>query len=116
MKNVFISSRLTIVNKPQKLSTKLYFKKLADKVVQSKEEQINIPKGSEGINDAAKSKLRYIVRACIHKVIGRLQTNVFKSIGKGEGGNQLQRQVITGHFTCSRLRISEDEAKKITEV
>ena len=121
--HVSLSSRLTFSNKPQKLSTKLYFwlidqniKKLANKVLQPQEEQINNPKYVEGISNAAKSKVRYIAGACIHKFIGRLRTNVLKNIGKGGEVHQLQRQWHYRSFRLLKtLRISEDEAKKITE-
>ena len=52
-------------------------------MLQPQEEQLKTPKGAEGISDAAKSKLMYIAGACIQKVIGGLQTNVLKNIGKG---------------------------------
>ena len=55
-------------------------------MLQPQKEQINNQKGDEGIRDVAKSKLRYIAGACIHNVIGRLQTNVLKRYWKRRGG------------------------------
>ena len=81
--HVSLASHLTFSNKPQKLSTKLYFwlidktiKNLADKVLHSQKEQMDKQQDTEGISDAGKSKLRHIAGACIHKIIGRLRTNV----------------------------------------
>ena len=120
--HVSLASTLSLSHKPQKLSTKLYFwimdkntNRLAEKVIQPQEKKLEHIPDKEDVSDAAKSKIRYIAGACIHKIITRLHANVLRNIGKGGEKHRAQRE---WDYRCFRLlktlRITEEEAKKMT--
>lgn len=120
--HVSLTSTLSLSHKPQKLSTKLYFwiidknlNRLAEKVIQPQEKKMEHIPDKEDVTDAAKSKIRYIAGASIHKIVTRLQANVLRNIGKGGEKHRAQREWDYRCFQLLKtLRITEEEAKKLT--
>ena len=111
--------------KPQKLSSKAAYWILKQEIKQISESFTKKQAEKEGGNvvlqneptSSAKSKIRYVAGACLHKITTRLQGVVSGNLGRLHKKSQVQRAwSYRMHRLLKTLRISEEQVVKETQV